>query len=286
MIQVQINEKKCIIFSFLDYEKKIKNCKEKGLWGQRNCVCSAGLFLGSSGTVPRGALASLSRGCWGLLRPPSQGSRALWFPGPSASVDVAAVCAGGDHGQTVMGSILVSSMTLQKVTFPRRCAILMSLRLETWTQTKGKHPTMRLSLPVNWELETSLIFSLWAWQCVMFTDLPTGWLPFPSETPKPSLAGVWSLLCQLSLFFWSGLCYTCYLNFLDTCWVLLTWKGWLQWLPRKSSCQRSSRNEIYMWQPGWEGSLRDNGYVYMYDEFPYCPSETITTLLIVYSNIK
>lgn len=70
-----------------------------------------------------------------------------------------------------MGSILVSSMTLQEVTFPRRCAVLVSLRLETWNQTKGKYPTMRLLLPVNWELETFLMFSLWARQCVMFTPI-------------------------------------------------------------------------------------------------------------------
>lgn len=44
MIQVQINEKKCIIFSFLDYEKKIKNCK-KGLWGNE-IVCVVLAFSG------------------------------------------------------------------------------------------------------------------------------------------------------------------------------------------------------------------------------------------------
>ena len=34
-----------------------------------------------------------------------------------------------------------------------------------------------------------------------------------------------------------------------------------------------------MWQPGWEGSLRENGYVCMYDESLHCSPETITALL-------
>ena len=39
-----------------------------------------------------------------------------------------------------------------------------------------------------------------------------------------------------------------------------------------------------MWQPGWEGSLGESGYVDRYTcicmaEFPCCPPETITTLL-------
>ena len=106
-----------------------------------------------------------------------------------------------------MGSILVSSMTLQEVTFPRRCAILMSLRLETWTQTKGKHPTTRLSLPVNWELETSLMFSLWAWQCVMFIPIfLQGDCPFPLR-PQSLLLLVFEAFCvSLSSFLiWSFL---------------------------------------------------------------------------------
>ena len=37
-----------------------------------------------------------------------------------------------------------------------------------------------------------------------------------------------------------------------------------------------------MWQPGWEGSLGDNGYMYMYD----CSLETITTLLVSYNPIQ
>ena len=37
-----------------------------------------------------------------------------------------------------------------------------------------------------------------------------------------------------------------------------------------------------MWQPGWEGSLGDNGYMHMYD----CSLETITTLLISYNPIQ
>ena len=33
-----------------------------------------------------------------------------------------------------------------------------------------------------------------------------------------------------------------------------------------------------MWQPGWEGCLGENGYMYM-DESICCPFKTITTLL-------
>ena len=36
-----------------------------------------------------------------------------------------------------------------------------------------------------------------------------------------------------------------------------------------------------MWQPGWEGSLGENGYTYMYAEFPRCSPKTITTLMLI-----
>ena len=39
-----------------------------------------------------------------------------------------------------------------------------------------------------------------------------------------------------------------------------------------------------MWQPGWERSLGENGYVYMYAESLYCLPETIA-LLISYTPI-
>ena len=41
-----------------------------------------------------------------------------------------------------------------------------------------------------------------------------------------------------------------------------------------------------MGQPGWERSLGENGYVYMYDNILCCPSKTITALLIVYTPIR
>ena len=40
-----------------------------------------------------------------------------------------------------------------------------------------------------------------------------------------------------------------------------------------------------MWQPGWEGSLGENGYMYMYGSVPSCPPENITTLLKDYTPI-
>ena len=42
------------------------------------------------------------------------------------------------------------------------------------------------------------------------------------------------------------------------------------------------------WKPGWEGSLRENGYMCMYGWVPCCSSETITTLFVIqqYSNTK
>jgi len=41
----------------------------------------------------------------------------------------------------------------------------------------------------------------------------------------------------------------------------------------------------FMWQPAWERSLGENGYMCMYDSILYCPSKTITTLLIGYTPI-
>ena len=39
-----------------------------------------------------------------------------------------------------------------------------------------------------------------------------------------------------------------------------------------------------IWQPGWEGSLRENGYIYVcVAESLCCPPETMTILLISYT---
>ena len=40
-----------------------------------------------------------------------------------------------------------------------------------------------------------------------------------------------------------------------------------------------------MWQPGWEGSLRENGYMHTNAGSLCCPLEIITTLLICYTPI-
>ena len=36
---------------------------------------------------------------------------------------------------------------------------------------------------------------------------------------------------------------------------------YLKWITDKVLLYR----ELCMWQPGWEGSLKENGYMYMYD---------------------
>ena len=41
-----------------------------------------------------------------------------------------------------------------------------------------------------------------------------------------------------------------------------------------------------MWQPGWEGSLEENGYMDMYGWPLHCSPKTITILLISYTPIK
>ena len=40
-----------------------------------------------------------------------------------------------------------------------------------------------------------------------------------------------------------------------------------------------------MWQPGWEGSLGESGYVYVWLS-PFSLLESITTLLIIYTPIQ
>ena len=41
-----------------------------------------------------------------------------------------------------------------------------------------------------------------------------------------------------------------------------------------------------MWQPGWEESLGENGYMYMYGKSPCCPPEVTTTLLLAILQYK
>jgi len=41
-----------------------------------------------------------------------------------------------------------------------------------------------------------------------------------------------------------------------------------------------------MWQPGWEGSLGENGYMYVYDWVPLLFTWNSTTLLISYESEK
>ena len=54
----------------------------------------------------------------------------------------------------------------------------------------------------------------------------------------------------------------------------------------KTYCTAHGNLFNVMWQPGWEGSLGENGYLCMYGwSFPYSP-DTMTTLLIGYSPIQ
>ena len=41
-----------------------------------------------------------------------------------------------------------------------------------------------------------------------------------------------------------------------------------------------------MWQPGWEGNLGENEYMYMLAEPLHCSPESITTLLTGYTPIQ
>ena len=60
-------------------------------------------------------------------------------------------------------------------------------------------------------------------------------------------------------------------------WVMLLYLKWI--INKDLTC---GALVSVMWQPVWEGSLGDNGYMHMYD----CSLETITTLLISYNPIQ
>ena len=48
-------------------------------------------------------------------------------------------------------------------------------------------------------------------------------------------------------------------------------------------CRAQGPQLDVLWQPGWEGSLGENGYMHMYGSVPSCSPETIRTLLIGYT---
>ena len=54
---------------------------------------------------------------------------------------------------------------------------------------------------------------------------------------------------------------------------------YLKWI-NKDLAQETLLN--VMWQPGWEGSLGENGCMFMYGRVACCSPESITTLLIGY----
>ena len=195
---------------------------------------SVGIGQGS-GALPQAALGWISgqRLVERPLRLPSRGSRACWFSLPPAFSSLCCLSVPEMTPDTWRrGSMLVSSTDLQEVTFPRRCAIFMCPKLETWTQTTGEGPTRRLSLPVNRESETFLMFSLRAWQCVPFTPSSCGvtapflWDP-PPDFPQGLKPSESASLCFSDLVFPLPAC----LEFPDISWVQLTWKGDLQGIP-------------------------------------------------------
>ena len=63
---------------------------------------------------------------------------------------------------------------------------------------------------------------------------------------------------------------------------------WLSMQPTRTYCIAQGTLPKVMWQPGWERSWGESGYMYMYGwiESLCCPPETITTLLISYTPIE
>ena len=53
---------------------------------------------------------------------------------------------------------------------------------------------------------------------------------------------------------------------------------YLKWITKKTYCTAHGTLLSVMWQPGWEGSLGENGYMHMAESL-HCSSKTITTLL-------
>ena len=43
---------------------------------------------------------------------------------------------------------------------------------------------------------------------------------------------------------------------------------YLKWIPTRTYCIAQGTPIGVMWQPGWEGSLGENGYLYMYGRVP------------------
>ena len=67
---------------------------------------------------------------------------------------------------------------------------------------------------------------------------------------------------------------------------------YLKWITNEVLLYSTGVLLSVMWWPGWEGSLGENGDIYIYThmyiymaESLFCPLETITTLLIGYSPI-
>ena len=59
-----------------------------------------------------------------------------------------------------------------------------------------------------------------------------------------------------------------------------------KWITNKDLLYSTGNSAQCYVVPGWEGSLGENGYMYMYGWVPFCSSGTITTLLINHTPIK
>ena len=61
---------------------------------------------------------------------------------------------------------------------------------------------------------------------------------------------------------------------------------YLKWINDKNRCIAHGTLFSVMWQPRWEESLGENGYMYMMAESLCCTPETNTTLFVnwLYSN--
>ena len=61
---------------------------------------------------------------------------------------------------------------------------------------------------------------------------------------------------------------------------------YLKWITNRTYCIAQGTRLNVMWQPGWEGSLGENGYMFIcVPKSLHCPPETITTLLTDYTPI-
>ena len=59
-----------------------------------------------------------------------------------------------------------------------------------------------------------------------------------------------------------------------------------KWITNKDLLYSTWNSPQFVWQPGWEVGLGENGYMYMLAEPLHCSPETTTTLLISYTPMQ